>query len=200
MDNKDIAFCIFQYLELIEIIRYSTINTLIKSICDMQYERLLIYDYGKVFAKFFNDKTFKQSYVKCYNLNIIRKLYMPNSSLIKLFDSTDIDIRNHQIKIIPESIGQLRNLQQLWLSYNQIKKIPESIGQLNNLQQLWLCKNQIEEIPESIGQLKNLQQLWLSGNQIKKIPESIGQLVNLQELWLNDNQIKKNSGISRTTC
>jgi hypothetical protein len=51
-NNKDIAFCIFQHLELIEIIKCSTINTLIKNICNMQYERLLIHDYGKVFAKF----------------------------------------------------------------------------------------------------------------------------------------------------
>src|SRR5438477_7590874 len=176
MDNKDIAFCIFQHLELIEIIRCSTINTLIKSICDMQYERLLIYDYGKVFAKFFNDKTFKQSYVKCYNLNIIRKLCMPDSSLINFFNSTNIDLRDYQIKIIPESIVQLNNLQQLELSNNQIKEIPESIEQLNNLQQLWLSNNKIKEIPESIGQLVNLQQLWLSNNKIKEIPESIGQL------------------------
>ena len=121
----------------------------------MQYERLLIYDYGKVFVKFFNDKTFKQSYVECYNLNIIRKLYMPNSSLINFFNSTNIDLRDHQIKIISESIGQLVNLQQLWLSYNQIKEIPESIGQLVNLQQLLLKNNQIKEIPKSIGQLRN---------------------------------------------
>jgi hypothetical protein len=171
MDNKDIAFCIFQHLELIEIINYSTINTLIKSICDMQYERLLIYDYGKIFVKFFNDKTFKQSYVKCYNLNAIRKLYMFNSSLINFFNLTNIDVIDHQIKIIPKSIKQLNNLQQLRLSYNQIEEIPTSIGQLINLQQLWLSSN---KIPESIGQLINLQQLLLSYNQIKKIPESIG--------------------------
>ena len=47
-----------------------------------------------------------------------------------------MDLDDHQIKEIPESIGQLVNLQQLLLSYNQIKKIPESIGQLNNLQKL----------------------------------------------------------------
>ena len=35
------------------------------------------------------------------------------------------------------------------------KKIPESVGQLVNLQQLWLHNNQIKEIPESIGQLIN---------------------------------------------
>src|SRR5437868_3226847 len=157
MNNKDIAFCIFQHLDLTEIVKCSTINTLIKSICDMQYERLLIYDYGKVFAKFFNDKTFKQSYVKCYNLNIIRKLYMPNSSLINFFNLTNIDVIDHQIKEIPESIGQLVNLQQLWLSYNKIKEIPESIGQLVNLQELWLYNNKIKKIQESIGQLVNLQ-------------------------------------------
>src|SRR5437016_1415608 len=121
MDNKDIAFCVFQHLELIEIIRCSTINTLIKNICDMQYERLLIYDYGKVFVKFFNDKTFKQSYVKCYNINTIRKLYMPNSSLINFFNLTNINLRNHKIKEIPKSIGQLNNLQKLRLSNNKIE-------------------------------------------------------------------------------
>ena len=82
MDNKDIVFCILQHLNITEIIKCSTINALIKNICDMQYERLLICDYGKVFIKIFNDKSFKQTYVKCYYLNIIRKLHMPDTSLI----------------------------------------------------------------------------------------------------------------------
>ena len=82
MDNKDIIFCILQHLNIIEIIKCSTINILIKNVCDMQYERLLICDYGKVFIKIFNDKSFKQTYVKCYYLNIIRKLHMPDTSLI----------------------------------------------------------------------------------------------------------------------
>ena len=178
MDNKDIAFCIFQHLELMEIIRCSTINTLIKNICDMQYERLLIYDYGKVFVKIFNDKSFKQTYVKCYYLNIIRKLYMPSILLINFFNLTKIDLYSHQIKEIPESIGQLVNLQELLLSYNQIKEIPASIGQLNNLQKLELSNNQIKEIPELIRQLVNLQQLCLNNNQIKEIPKSIAQFIN----------------------
>jgi hypothetical protein len=69
MDNKDIVFCILQHLNIIEIIKCSTINALIKNICNMQYKRLLIYDYGKVFANIFNDKSFKQTYIKCYHLN-----------------------------------------------------------------------------------------------------------------------------------
>src|SRR5437870_9238455 len=148
MDNKDIVFCILQYLNVTEIIKCSTINALIKNICDMQYERLLIYDYGKVFANIFNDKSFKQIYVKCYHLNIIRKLYMPDNSLINFFNATKIDLRNHQIKEILESIGQLNNLQYLWLYDNQIQEIPQSIGQLVNLQELELSNNQIIEIPE----------------------------------------------------
>src|SRR5437868_13038836 len=113
MDNKDIVFCILQHLNIIEIIKCSTINALIKSICDMQYKRLLIYDYGKVFIKIFNNESFKQTYVKCYHLNIIRKLYMPSILLINFFNLTKIDLYSHQIKEIPESIGQLNNLQKL---------------------------------------------------------------------------------------
>src|SRR5439155_19838642 len=97
MNNKDIIFCIFQYLDLIEIIRCSTINSLIKSVCDMQYERLLVCDYGKVFTKIFNNNSFKQSYVKCYHLNIIRKLYMPNITLIDFFYLINIDLKWHKI-------------------------------------------------------------------------------------------------------
>src|SRR5947208_8381172 len=136
MDNKDIVFCILQHLNIIEIIKCSTINILIKNVCDMQYERLLICDYGKVFIKIFNNKSFKSTYVKCYHLNIIRKLYMPNILLINFLNLTKIDLCNRQIREISESIGQLNNLQKLWLSNGQIKEIPESIRQLNNLQHL----------------------------------------------------------------
>src|SRR5947208_2694183 len=149
MDNKDIVFCILQHLNITEIIKCSTINALIKNICDMQYERLLICDYGKVFTNIFNDKSSKQIYVKCYHLNIDRKLYMPNILLINFVNLTKMDLSGHQIKKIPESIGQLINLQELGLYNNQIEEIPKSIGQLINLQELGLSNNQIEEIPKS---------------------------------------------------
>jgi hypothetical protein len=51
-------------------------------------------------------------------------------------------------------------------SKNQIKEIPNSIGNLTNLKELYLSNNQIKEIPNSIGNLTNLEWLYLENNQI----------------------------------
>ena len=69
--------------------------------------------------------------------------------------------------------------------------IPETIGQLKNLQDLYLGGNQLTgSIPETIGQLKNLQDLYLNGNQLTgPIPETLGQLENLQYLYLDGNEL-----------
>jgi len=106
-----------------------------------------------------------------------------------LSNLTQLVLRNNQITVIPEAIGQLSNLTQLDLGDNQITVIPEAIGQLSNLTQLNLIFNQITVIPEAIGQLSNLTLLNLGGNQITVIPEAIGQLSNLTELDLSSNQI-----------
>jgi hypothetical protein len=100
--------------------------------------------------------------------------------------------QNNLIGTIPNSIGSLTDLQQLWLFGNQLNgPVPASIGNLTNLQSLILSNNQLNSfIPASIGQLTNLQQLWLFGNQLSgPIPTSIGNLTNLQQLILNNNQL-----------
>ena len=45
--------------------------------------------------------------------------------------------------------------------------IPAELGQLGNLQQLWLFDNQLTgAIPAKLGSLGHLRQLHLSGNQL----------------------------------
>lgn len=73
-----------------------------------------------------------------------------------------------ELTMLPESIGQLINLQSLNLSGDyrnsvNLTMLPESIGQLTNLQSLNLkwCK-ELTMLPEWIGQLTNLQSLDLS--------------------------------------
>ncbi|OUM58041.1 hypothetical protein PIROE2DRAFT_16801, partial [Piromyces sp. E2] len=89
---------------------------------------------------------------------------------------------------IPESIGQLTELQELSLDMNKLSgSIPESIGELTQLKELYLTDNQLSgSIPESIGKLtRDLSINKLSG----LIPESIGKLTQLNELVLSNNQL-----------
>lgn len=87
-----------------------------------------------------------------------------------------LDLKRNQIVEIPDTIGELKKLYQIFLNDNCIGEIPDSIGQLSNLRYLYLSNNSLDEISDSIGQLKKLQYLDLSGNQINKIPDFIKDL------------------------
>jgi hypothetical protein len=93
---------------------------------------------------------------------------------------------------IPESLGNLSNLSQLFMKSNKLNgSIPESLGNLSKLKLLELEENQLSgSIPESLGNLSNLVELALEENQLNgSIPESLGNLSNLEWLLLNDNQL-----------
>ena len=49
---------------------------------------------------------------------------------------------------------------------NSIAKLPESIGNLVNLEELYLDVNPISVLPESIGKLKKLKKLGILKTQI----------------------------------
>lgn len=93
---------------------------------------------------------------------------------------------------IPNTIGNLTNLQYLSLGENKlIGNIPSSIGSLIQLQNLSIRTNQLTgSIPSTIGNLANLTNLDLSSNQLNgSIPISIVNLYNLQFLILSYNQL-----------
>jgi hypothetical protein len=95
---------------------------------------------------------------------------------------------------IPESLGNLNNLQRLDLHDNKLGgSIPESLGNLNNLEKLYLHDNQFRgAIPGTLGNLKQLEKLYLNNNQLSdSIPDSLGYLSSLQYLYLNSNQLSE---------
>ena len=102
-----------------------------------------------------------------------------------------LNISDNHLKELPESIGNLSKLEVLYISNNQLKELPESIGNLSNLQELQITVNQLKELPESIGNLSNLQSLNIYRNLLEELPESIGNLSNLQSLNIEDNQLKE---------
>ncbi|GJY89025.1 leucine-rich repeat protein [Tanacetum coccineum] len=115
---------------------------------------------------------------------------------------------------IPESLGRLRLLEELDLSYNQLTgpiptfvggltqldlsdnllngSIPESFGSLTALTYLNLGHNQLTgHIPTSLGRLVSLQLFRVRSNSLNgTVPVSIGQLTKLKYLDISENSLE----------
>ena len=100
-----------------------------------------------------------------------------------------LDLDGRSFEIIPNCIGNLKNLEWLYLSNNQLSSLPESIGDLMNLERLDLNDNQLTTLPQSFGNLQNLRNLDFSNNEFTSMPEIISNLQNLEILYLNNNQL-----------
>jgi len=99
---------------------------------------------------------------------------------------------------IPDSIGELKDLTLLAISYfpdaidNNVNiTIPQSIFNLTKLKELVLKNSNIAgPIPSEIGQLENLQYLNLADNFLTgNIPGEIWELIKLETLFLFNNQL-----------
>ncbi|MBC8310672.1 MAG: hypothetical protein H8E72_00035 [Candidatus Marinimicrobia bacterium] len=104
---------------------------------------------------------------------------------------------NEQLTQLPEDIGQLANLKQLYLEWNTLTNLPSSFSQLSNLENLAVSNNWLTALPSDFGNLTELSFVDLGYNQITEIPESIGYLQNIEYLWLFNNQF---SSVPESIC
>ena len=92
---------------------------------------------------------------------------------------------------LPPELGDLANLERLFIYANLIGEIPPELGNLANLKSLGLQNNQLSgEIPPELGNLASLELLDLSNNQFTgPIPPELTNLSNLENLYLSGNQL-----------
>lgn len=109
-----------------------------------------------------------------------------------VFDDTLIKtlrLFGNQLDSIPSRIGELSQLESLYLGRNKITTLPPEIGNLKKLKILSLQYNELVELPAEIGELENLEQLWINVNQLKNLPPEIGKLKKLVVLNVQFNQL-----------
>lgn len=57
---------------------------------------------------------------------------------------------------------------------NQLASLPQSLGQLKALQTLDVSYNLLQQLPDEIGSLEGLVKIELSHNKLKQLPETMG--------------------------
>ncbi|NXG10322.1 LRCH3 protein, partial [Sakesphorus luctuosus] len=96
---------------------------------------------------------------------------------------------NNKLVVIPEEIGQLRQLTELDVSCNEIQTIPPQIGHLESLRDLNVRRNNLMRLPEELAELP-LIRLDFSCNKITTIPVCYRNLRHLQTIMLENNPLQ----------
>src|SRR5665647_14644 len=141
-------------------------------------------------AKYSLIYTFEESELLCIK-KYHHKIHL-KTNLIPVTFHQQIVILNlsySKLTTLPDSIGQLSQLRELYVAGNQLTTLPDSIGQLTQLRELYVGYNQLTTLPDSIGQLAQLQVLYVEHNQLTTLPDSIGQLAQLQVLCIYNNEL-----------
>ncbi|XWS74559.1 hypothetical protein CRYUN_Cryun01aG0008600 [Craigia yunnanensis] len=116
---------------------------------------------------------------RCYLSNDVLNDSLPRLKCLRV-----LSLKGYYITEMPDTIGNLRHLRYLNLSYTKIKGLSDSICTLDNLETLLLrCCKKIEKLPSKIEMLDNLCHLDIAGaDSMKEMPGGIGKLTNLQAL------------------
>lgn len=98
---------------------------------------------------------------------------------------------NHSISVIPEAIGEMKQLQVISFRNNQIETVPSQLCNCANLQRLYLQGNMLSILPNVFGKLKELVELDLSRNQFSDFPEVLSTVTQLITLKMSQNRLTK---------
>lgn len=102
-----------------------------------------------------------------------------------------VSLINQNLTEVPKEIGQMPNLNTLYLSDNKISTLGDAFFQSFQLTLLNLDNNDLREIHcSALKYCSRLEDLHLRSNNLEKIPADLGQLKYLKVLDIGDNKIQ----------
>ncbi|GAB4832297.1 hypothetical protein Ancab_006308 [Ancistrocladus abbreviatus] len=108
---------------------------------------------------------------------------VPSDLLPQLGCLRVLSLSGYQNCVLPSTIGNLKHLRYLDVSYTRIKELPASICSLYNLQTLLLSNcGFLQSLPTNMSQLISLRYLDITGTNLKEMPMQMSKLKNLQTL------------------
>uniref|UniRef100_A0A8C5AVD9 Scribble planar cell polarity protein n=1 Tax=Gadus morhua TaxID=8049 RepID=A0A8C5AVD9_GADMO len=116
----------------------------------------------------------------------LRDLSLSLSFLVKL---EQLDLGSNKLEELPDTLGALPNLRELWLDRNQLSSLPVELGNLRRLVCLDVSENRLEELPAELSGLLALTDLLLTHNLLDAVPDSIGCLRQLSILKVDQNRL-----------
>ncbi|PWN41371.1 PP2C-domain-containing protein [Ceraceosorus guamensis] len=104
---------------------------------------------------------------------------------------TSLDLSSANMAKLEETVFKnLPSLQTLILDRNQFVTLPDSIGELAQLDFLSCTNNLLAALPESIGKLGKLRRLHLHNNNLKSLPNSIWMCSSLASINASSNLLE----------
>ncbi len=115
------------------------------------------------------------------------------SNLPSLRSLTDINLAYNQLikEINYQILGQVENLNEVWLDHNDLYELPQSIRELSQISRLYIGHNQLEILPKELVNMTRLKVLHAEYNNIKLFPEVFLETPSLLLVHLNNNRITK---------
>ncbi|KMT18089.1 hypothetical protein BVRB_2g032790 [Beta vulgaris subsp. vulgaris] len=162
------------------------------SICDLKNLTLLDLGNNSITGNF---PTFLYNCTKLQTLVLSSNYFvgeLPNdiNKLSPSLQNLDLSANNFTGDI-PTSLAQIKGLITLHLESNLFNgTFPSELGNLENLEELWLAFNPFSPVnlPKEFGMLKNLKFLWMTQcNLIGEIPDDYANLTSLEHLDLVEN-------------
>ena len=102
--------------------------------------------------------------------------------------SPRLSLWTNAIETLPPEIGEMANLQELWLYRNRISVVPPEIGKLKKAQAA-VAERELDPdtLPAELAGCESLQELYIDANQLQTVPEELSGLTDLRKLYLDNN-------------